>query len=241
MGLKIALVGYGSMGKEIEKLTQDKDIQITDIFDIDNPIKDGDYSVAIEFTQPDSVMQNIEKLANLKKNIVLGTTGWYGEEYLIKEIVKANDIGLVWASNFSIGMQLFFQIIEHASKLINSIEDYDIFMHEFHHKRKKDSPSGTAETISQILLNNINRKKKAQYKTSERKINPEQLHVTSTRGGEVPGTHSVYLDSIADTIELTHRARNRSGFALGAIKAAELIDGKKGFFKFDDLLQEIIG
>lgn len=236
--LKIALVGYGAMGKEIEFQAKDNFI-ITDIFDINNSLeqsKISNYDVAIEFTQPDSVINNIKCLAENGKNIVLGTTGWYSKFEEIKSIVDYNQIGLVWASNFSVGMNIFFKIIEEAATLASKAGDYDIFLHELHHKRKKDSPSGTAVSLSKIILNNFDHKSEAFFETAHSEIKPEQLHATSTRGGEIFGTHTVYIDSLPDTIELTHRARSRAGFANGALKAATLINGRKGIFEFPELL-----
>lgn len=237
--MKIALLGYGAMGKEIEKQTAKKNIEISYIFDIDRPFNSEmkyDFDVAIEFTQPDSVIENIKFLAEAGKNIVVGTTGWQKNFSEVKDIVEYNGIGLVWAPNFSIGMNIYLKIVKHAARMFSEIEDYDIFIHELHHKRKKDSPSGTAVAIAEIILENFTYKNNILSETSHSQIKPEQLHVTSTRGGEIFGTHTVYIDSSADTIELTHRARTREGFALGAIKAAELINGKQGFYEFSELL-----
>lgn len=237
--INTALVGYGAMGKEIEKQAIDKNINITHIFDLDRTFSRDekyDFDVAIEFTQPDSVIDNIKMLAEAGKNIVVGTTGWQSKTHEIKSIVKSNKIGLVWAPNFSIGMNIFFKIVQQSAFMFSDYEDYDIFLHELHHKRKKDSPSGTATALADIILRNNNHKREILTETSHKQIMPEQLHVSSTRGGEIFGTHTVYIDSLADTIELTHRARTRSGFALGAIKAAELIYGKQGFFEFSELL-----
>ncbi len=238
--IKAALIGYGQMGKEIESLAKEK-LKITDIFNLAkemNTEKQYDFTTALEFTAPEVVFENIKILAESGKNIVCGTTGWENHIDEIKAIVKANEIGFVYASNFSIGMRLFFKLAEEAGQLFNSYEDYDVFMHEFHHKRKKDSPSGTAIALGNILLEKIARKTSLLTSTSENKISESNLHVTSTRGGEIPGTHYIYFDSLADTIEIKHQARNRQGFALGAIKAAELIDGKNGFFEFGELLFE---
>ncbi len=240
--IKTALVGYGSMGREIEALAADNGLEITEKFDIDNPLKeDKDYNfdVAIEFTNPDSVLSNIEILAKNNINTVTGTTGWYHKLDEMKTLVNQYEIGLVWGSNFSVGMQMFFQIIKLASELGDNFEEYDIMLHELHHKRKKDSPSGTAETLAEIILREIKRKKSKNTETAHNAINPDELHVTSTRGGEIFGTHTVYLDSLADTIELTHRARNRKGFALGAIKAARFVHEKKGIYNFTEIFKNL--
>jgi 4-hydroxy-tetrahydrodipicolinate reductase len=239
---KIAIIGYGSMGKEIEKATITRGFQITNIFEIDNPLNENekyDFDVAVDFTYPDSVVENVKKLCYLKKNIVLGTTGWQNNSDELKKYVNDSGIGLVYGSNFSIGMQMFSWLTEYASKLVNKIEDYDISLQEIHHKRKKDSPSGSALSLAQIILKEVSRKNKIMSETAHSAIEPEALHVSSARVGEITGTHTIMMDSKADTIELIHRAKNRSGFAEGALLAAEWINGKNGFFDFKDILNEI--
>lgn len=237
--MKIAIVGYGAMGKEAEAQARQKNIEISEIFDIDRKLdanKKYDFDVAIEFSRPDAVMGNIETLCAMGKNAVVGTTGWTGEIDKVKAMVADAGTGFVWGSNFSIGMRMFFKIVDLASKLANDFEQYDVFLHEIHHKRKKDSPSGSAKSIAEILLANLDRKTRAQYETAHEAIDAEALHVSSTRGGEVTGTHTLYLDSAADVLQLEHRAKNRSGFAGGAIVAAEFICGKTGFYEFGEVL-----
>jgi 4-hydroxy-tetrahydrodipicolinate reductase len=239
--LKIAILGYGQMGKEIERQAIQKGFKVTDIFDIDAPIEENksyDFDVAVDFTQPDSLENNVRVLSSLGKNIVIGTTGWYDNREKIQKMIQSANTGCIWGSNFSIGMHMFIRIIEEASKIANKQDDYDVFMHEIHHKRKKDSPSGSAITLAQVILNNVNRKTQILDETSKGKIKDDALHLSSTRGGEITGTHTVYFDSEADTIELTHRAKNRGGFASGALLAAEWIKDKKGFFEFNELLKE---
>jgi 4-hydroxy-tetrahydrodipicolinate reductase len=241
---KIAIVGYGAMGKEIEKAALERGFKISYIFDQNFPLKKGekyDFDVAIDFTVPESVIKNIKILTGMGKNIVVGTTGWYDKLDKVKEIVKENKTGLVWGANFSMGMQMFFRIVERAASLVNEIDGYDVFMHEFHHKRKLDSPSGTAHSIANSLVELLKSKNEIVTGKIDGGIEPSQLHATSTRGGYIPGTHAVYLDSEADTLELTHRARNRSGFAIGSLTAAKLIHGKKGLYKFSDMLDDIWG
>jgi len=235
----IALVGYGNMGREIEIIAKEKNIIIDSIYDILKPLPDkflASWETAIEFTQPKSVISNIKKLAENGKNIVCGTTGWSEKKGIVEDIISHNDVGFVWASNFSIGMRMFYKIIEQSAILFDEYEDYDVFLHETHHRNKIDSPSGTALSIANILLDKISRKKHLQTNKLDSKITSNTLHVTSTRGGSVPGTHSCYFDSEFDTIELTHIARNRKGLAYGALKAAELISGQKGIFEFGELL-----
>ena len=239
---KIAIAGYGAMGKEIEKLAGEQNIEIAGIFDIDNKLsrsEDYDFDVAIDFSLPEAVIENIEILADKGKSIVVGTTGWYDKMDYVKKIVEDSGIGLVYGSNFSLGMNMFFRIIGEAAKLMSKVDGYDIFMHEIHHIRKKDSPSGSATTLAEIIMNEIKNKTKMQTEAVHRRIEEGELHVSSTRGGNVTGTHTVYLDSAADILELTHRARNRSGFAMGSLLAAKWIHGKKGFHVFSNVLEDI--
>ena len=241
---KLAIVGYGSMGKEIERIALERGFSITEIFDIDNPLKAGgkyDFDVAVDFSLPNAVISNIEILTALGKNIVLGTTGWYDKKDMIEKMVADRGVGLVYGSNFSTGMQMFFRIVERSSKLINFSDEYDIMLHEMHHHRKVDSPSGSAKTLGDIIIANVDSKSKTYEETAHEKIDSEALHISSTRGGEITGTHTVYIDSGADTLELTHRAKNRSGFAGGAVKAAEWIHTKKGMHDFSDMLAGLWG
>lgn len=243
--LNIAISGYGQMGKEIERLCPDNDLNVTNIFDIlnlPNPKKPYDFEVVIDFTEPSTAIKNIELFAGMGKNIVLGTTGWYDQKDEVEKIINDHNVGMIWGSNFSVGVNLFFKIIDSASSLINNLDMFDVMIHEMHHKRKKDSPSGTAESLAEIVLKNIDRKTKSEKNALlDQEIDPSSLHVSSTRGGEITGRHTIYMDSIADSIELTHRAKNRSGFALGSILAAKWIAGKKGMFEFRDVFSEIIG
>lgn len=247
--MRIAIIGYGKMGRIVEKLAIERGITTSSIID---PIADGvthkeinedslkNVDVCIEFSLPEVVMGNVKKISDLKKNLVLATTGWYDNLEEVKKIVKKAGIGFIYAPNFSIGVNAFYKIIENAAKLINKIPEYDILAYELHHNRKKDSPSGTAKAIEKILLDTIKRKKKVVEEKLDKQIGANELHFASVRGGNIPGTHVVLFDSTADTIELKHTARSREGFALGAIMAAEWLNGKKGFFTIDDMIKEII-
>jgi len=246
--MKIAIIGYGKMGHEIETIAKAKGIAVTTI----DPSKDNadfkkineesikDVDVCVDFTHQDSVVSNIKKISEFKKNIVVGTTGWYDKIDEVKGIIENSNTALIWSGNFSVGVNIFFKIIEDAAKIINNVDDYDVFVHEFHHNKKADSPSGTAVMIGEILTNNIERKNKIVTQELKRKIEPDELHISSTRGGSIPGTHIVGFDSPADTIELKHTARNRTGFALGAVMAAQWIQGKKGFYDINHMMKSII-
>ena len=247
------------MGKMIEKAANDKGHQIVAI--VDPQFKEsstlmgtGTYTsiaesnelngadVAIEFTVPATALANIQALAALKIPAVIGTTGWHDKLDEVKKIVAGAGSLLLWSSNFSIGVNAFYRMAWYASQLMNLFPEYDIGGFEAHHNKKLDSPSGTAKTLVEGVLTRIERKKTAVWETLERAPAPEELHYPSLRLGSVPGTHSLIFDSAADTIELTHTARSREGFALGAVRAAEWLPGKKkGVFTIDDMLKDMMG
>ena len=245
--MKIALIGHGKMGKEIEQLAKANEIKICSITDPSSPgathkavsagcVKDAD--VAIDFTQPDTVVDTIRKVAAAKTNMVIATTGWYDQLDEVRKIVEESGIGLIYSPNFSLGVNLFFEVVEEAAKRFGKLDIYDAFGYELHHNQKKDSPSGTAKTLSKILLENVEGKKKVVEEKLDRKIAPDEIHFASVRAGWIPGTHVVGFDSEADTIELKHTARSRRGFAQGALLAAEWVKGKKGFFTMQDFMKE---
>ncbi len=247
--MKIAIVGYGKMGMEIEKAATARGMQIASIIDINPAKRENAFSditkesmknadVAIDFTTPKAAIENIRKAAALKKNIVVATTGWHDQIEEAKKIIKKEGTGMIYSSNFSIGVNVYFRIIEEAARLFNKVEAYDAFGYELHHNQKIDSPSGTAKSMAEILLKNLDRKKKAVYDKLDRKIEPNELHIASIRAGWIPGTHVAGFDSEADTIEIKHTARNRSGFAMGALMAAEWVNGKKGFYTINDFMQD---
>jgi 4-hydroxy-tetrahydrodipicolinate reductase len=245
---KLALIGYGKMGKIIETLAVGKGHAITAIIDpdcegcfkeINQEVLSG-AEVCIDFTHPQVVVNNIQQIAALGKNMVIGTTGWYDQLDTVKQVVEANQVGLIWSGNFSIGVNALFKIVEYAAKVFNNLPDYDVLGHEFHHQNKADSPSGTANMLGKILLDNIERKQKLVYEMLDRKIEPDELHFSSSRGGAIPGTHLVMFDSAVDTIEIKHTARGREGFATGAIMAVEFIKEKTGFYNINDLMNDLI-
>jgi 4-hydroxy-tetrahydrodipicolinate reductase len=178
-------------------------------------------------------------VAQARKPIVIGTTGWDEQREQIKALSESADIGVIHSSNFSIGMNLFFRIVENAANLFNQFPDYDPYIQEIHHRMKIDSPSGTALMLGEILLEGIQRKDKLLVNKADGKIPENEIHVSSTRTGNVPGTHLVAFDSVSDSIELRHTVRNRNGFAIGAIFAAEWLMSKKGFFSMKDMFTEI--
>lgn len=248
--MKLSIVGYGQMGQLIEQCAINRNLEIASIIDPFHPkathkeFSDSamaNVDVCICFTQPDAAMGNIENACKYKKNAVIGTTGWTGQMDIVRQMVEKQEVGLVYSSNFSIGVNIFFKLIEQAAQVMNQFDVYDVMAFEAHHNKKMDSPSGTATTMANILLKNLERKSKVVEEKLDRKIDPEELHFASMRGGHIPGTHSVLFDSEFDTIELKHTARNRLGFATGAVLASEWINGKKGLFTESDMMKQLLG
>ena len=236
--MKIALIGYGKMGKMIEQVALSKGHEISFKIDIDNigdidKLTPQNTDIAIEFTTPHSAYSNVTKCLKRGVNVVCGTTGWNDKLPEARKLAIDNGLALLWTSNFSIGVNLFFKLNQQLAKLMNGIEDYNPEITEIHHIHKKDTPSGTAITLAEGLLENYSDKK-------EWKLAPEgnnsDLLITAERTGEVPGTHIIKYDSEVDYIEITHLAKNRKGLASGAVLAAEFLKGKKGIYGMNDVL-----
>lgn len=191
--------------------------------------------VVIDFSKAEAVMENVRVCAEAGVNLVVGTTGWLDKMEEVKKL--AANVGLLYSSNFSIGVNLYFKIVEAAARMMNNFDEYDIWGHEIHHCNKADSPSGTAKSLEKILLENIKRKTAVVEDKLDRKREPGEIHFSSVRGGMVNFGHTIGFDSAADRILITHEARCRDGYALGAVKAAEWLVGKKGFFGMEDFLE----
>ncbi len=227
--MKIAIVGYGKMGRMIESLGAPRGIEVAlrlDEFNNANfegitPANFRGIDAAIEFSTPATVVGNIERIAALGVNLVIGATGWQGEMDRVRGIVDQSGIGAVWSPNFSIGVNVFFRVVAETARLMAREPGYEAWAWEIHHSAKKDAPSGT-------LLKLVEEMKRAGYDRA--------VDVGSNRAGAIPGTHEIGFDSAADTITLRHTARSREGFALGAIRAAEWVRGRKGFFDFSQVL-----
>ncbi len=236
--LRLALVGYGAMGHEIERLAPAEGFEVVTRYTSYERFTPADaelFDVAIEFSHPDAALGNIIDLVAAGRPVVVGTTGWLDHIEEVRSAVESAQGRVVYASNFSIGVNLFFQIIRKAAALLNDYSTYDAAIHEVHHTRKADSPSGTGLTAAEIILSELERKSHILSETSHEPISPDALHLTSSRVGDTPGTHTATFDSAADTIEITHRARNRSGFALGALTAARwIVDQPSGLYRFED-------
>jgi 4-hydroxy-tetrahydrodipicolinate reductase len=248
--MRIAIVGYGSMGREVEKVLRDRGHEVAGRIDpqlagADSPSLTREIAersdAAIEFSNAEAVLENARAYVGFGLSAVVGTTGWYGKLDELKKVLAAGTIGYLYGSNFSVGAHMFFALVAAAAELSSPSAEYDLLGWEVHHKRKKDSPSGTALTISKIITSAHARKKKVVTEKLDRAPAADELHFASVRGGEVPGIHTVLLDSTFDTIELTHSARSRGGFALGAVRAAEWLAGKKGLFEVGDFMKDILG
>jgi 4-hydroxy-tetrahydrodipicolinate reductase len=242
--LAIALIGYGKMGQEIEREARAKGHTIAAVFDVHNNVNGAgltpeslkDADVCIDFSAPASVMDNIRAVAACRKNLVVGTTGWHDQVDRVKALVKEKKIGFLYSSNFSLGVNIFLQIVSQASHLFDKYPEYDVALSELHHRGKADSPSGTALALGAAVAQGMKRKSEIFSETSHRPIAPHQMHITSTRVGHVTGTHRVLFDAEADSIELVHTAKNRAGFVQGAVVAAEWLKGKKGFYTMRDVI-----
>lgn len=241
--MKIALIGYGKMGKAIKASAYASGIEVSVIMDsrywkenLRGEAKTfAGADVAIDFSRPEGVIDHIKEAARQGTNMVIGTTGWESQVNEAKGIVDTANIGVIASPNFSLGVAIFLKIVKEAALLFNQT-GYDVALTETHHALKADAPSGTAKAIAEILLKHIDRKKRITSGTP----GPEEISVSSTRVGNYPGEHEVIFDCPSDTIRLSHTARDRSGFVEGALTAARWIQEKKGFFTMDDLVADTL-
>lgn len=237
--MKIALIGYGKMGKIIERIALERGHEIVSIVDVDNPeefeserFKSAD--VAIEFTIPAVAASNCRRAFAAGVPIVSGTTGWQAELPQVKKEMEAGGNTLFWASNYSLGVNIFAAVNKYLASIMNRFPDYNVEMTEVHHTQKLDAPSGTAITLAEGILENLDRKT---VWVKETETKSEELAIKSIREGQVPGIHTICYESAFDSIEITHDAKTREGFALGAVLAAEFTAGKKGFLGMEDMLK----
>jgi len=225
----LAIVGYGKMGRMLEQLAPEYGFSVAlKLDEFNNGNGEGltaahfaGVDVAIDFSVPGAVLRNVEGIAALRVNLVVGTTGWLEQIEVVKRAVAASGIGLVWSPNYSVGVNAFFRLVREAARLLESQPSYGAWAWEIHHSTKKDAPSGT-------LLKLVEEMKQAGF--------TRPIDVSSNRGGAHPGTHEIGFDSPADTITLRHTARSREGFARGALLAAKWIVGKQGFYEFGDII-----
>ena len=243
--MRFALIGYGRMGKMVHSLINEGGEHevalivdpLGDVGKLESSMLAG-IDVAVDFSSSEAVPGNIECYAEAGCPAVIGTTGW--DDSLLSRI--SGDMKIIYSGNFSIGVLVFLRIVSEASKLIDAFDQYDAAVVETHHRAKADHPSGTALMIASGIIENLSRKKSIGIGCPDGRIADDVLEISSVRVGSVPGTHAVFFDSAVDTIELRHTARSRSGFASGAIKAAEWIIRKdNGIYKMDDFITDILG
>jgi 4-hydroxy-tetrahydrodipicolinate reductase len=256
--MKVAIIGYGKMGKQLEQSLASRGHEIAAVVDphaaektslfgctietsINGSANISKADVAIEFSNPSAAFENIKQLSAMRTPVVVGTTNWYDKLVDVEALVETNGSSIVYAPNFSIGVNLFYRIAQYAAALFNSFDDYDVGGFEVHHNEKLESPSGTAKALAEKVISEFKRKKRAVWETVNRKIEDEELHFVSMRMGATPGTHSLIFDSPADSVQITHTARNRYGFAYGALFAAEwlIAEPRKGVFTIDDVLDDL--
>jgi 4-hydroxy-tetrahydrodipicolinate reductase len=245
--MKIALLGYGKMGRIIEKIATDRKHEIVLKIATDNQheltaenLQMAD--VAIEFSTPATALTNIAKCFEAGIPVIVGTTGWLSQLPQVKEQCEQVDGSLLYGTNFSVGVNIFFHVNKVLAKLMNNYPYYDVQVEEIHHTQKLDAPSGTAITIAEGIIDNLDTKKEwlnvltaDGAETTDDNVKNDQLLIESFRINSVPGTHTVIYDSEVDSIEFKHTAHNRNGFALGAVLAAEWLKDKKGFHSVEDM------
>ena len=227
--MNLALIGYGKMGRMIEQLAVARGHRVVFRVDVEGndqgqaltPESLQGVDVAFDFTVPDAVVPNVDRVTALGVSMVVGTTGWMNHLGEVRRLVEERRVGLVYSSNYSIGVNVFFRLMEVAASQFQNYSDYDPWIYEMHHRAKVDAPSGTALKLQQIL---------------QKAYSGREISTASNRAGAVPGIHTVGFDSEADTLTFTHTARSRSGFASGALHAAEWVLGKKGVYEFSEVL-----
>ena len=236
--MKIALIGYGRMGKAIERIALEKGHEIVLKIDVDNindftKVNLDKADVAIEFTSPHSAFENVKKCLEAGIPLVCGSTGWLDKWNEVRTLCEKKKAGMVYSSNYSIGVNIFFEINKKLAALMAPHDDYEITMQEIHHTQKKDAPSGTAVSLAEQVLEKIGRKKSwVNHETSQ----STELQIISERIDPAPGTHKIKYSSSIDDIEIIHTAHNRTGFATGAVLAAEFIKDKQGVFSMKEVL-----
>jgi 4-hydroxy-tetrahydrodipicolinate reductase len=230
--MKIGLIGYGAMGRLVGQLAVEKGYEIAVTIDLDGAERRVDElgdalricDVAIDFSIADAVPKNAEAAARAGVPLVVGTTGWQSQVDHVRSLVEEHNGALVYGANFSVGVQIYYRLTDHAAQLFRDLETYDAFIEEAHHKRKRDAPSGTAGQLHKIVSERLGR----------------EVPISSTRAGYIPGMHRLGFDSAADQITLTHTARSREGFAAGALMAARWIVGRTGVYEFSEVFDEIV-
>lgn len=242
--MKLALVGMGQMGRAVDAVAAQRGHDVVATFDSAQPLPETSpealrgAEVAIDFSRPDVALDHIERYCTWHQPAVVGTTGWYDALDAVAGWVEAHEATLLYAANFSMGVALLRQAVAGVLPLLDQLPDYDVYLHEMHHRRKVDSPSGTAHMLAELVVRGLQRKSHVEAEAQHQRIDPAALHVSSTRAGDVFGEHTVGIDSAFDHLTLTHRAKDRQGFAFGAVRAAEWLPGHQGLFTLDDVLAD---
>ncbi|MCU0421616.1 MAG: 4-hydroxy-tetrahydrodipicolinate reductase [Bacteroidia bacterium] len=245
--MKIALLGYGKMGKAVEKIAVAKGHEIVYKVSLENafdfmPISLQNVDVAIDFSMPSAAVDNINKCFEAKVPIVVGTTGWYDQFDEIKTRCLQEEQSMVYSTNFSVGVNIFYKLNKILAKIMAEQEEYEVMIEEIHHTEKKDHPSGTAISLANQIIQEHQSKKTYKGRllynehTPSQSLKPDELLIESKRIGDVTGDHYVKYESLIDMIEIRHVAKSRYGFAKGALMAAEWLVGKKGIYTMDDIL-----
>lgn len=243
--MKLLLIGYGKMGAWVKEVATERGHECVIIdpkhsqahFKQLNEKSRKGMEVAIDFSSPDAAASNIETAAQLNLPIVVGTTGWAKSFPKIEKLVQSKGASLLYGANFSIGMNLTFQLAAIAAKKFSQFPEYDVGGFEIHHRQKQDIPSGTALRLSEVVTSQLKSKRKVQTQLTG-KLGGQDIHFSGLRVGYDPGMHLLVFDSEVDSIEIIHRTRSRKEFAIGAVRAAEWLKGKKGIFRFEDRFEE---
>ncbi len=240
--MRLGIIGYGRMGNIVEAVAKQRNHQIVTTIDdgADNEIKQ-DVDCYIDFSISEAIYKNLPRICESKVPVVIGTTGWLSKKEEFSELFQKHQNTGIWGGNFSLGVNLYWKVVREAASVFDKFaKDYDVMIHEFHHRNKIDSPSGTALQTAEIIIEQSSVKEQIVTEALQRRRKANEIHVTSTRGGSVPGTHNLIYDSLFDSIEIKHTARTREGFALGAVLAAEKIGMlNPGLYNFTEIFDEI--
>jgi 4-hydroxy-tetrahydrodipicolinate reductase len=235
------------MGQAVAEVAAEQGHTIGPRFDSDRPFAEADRStlsdvdVAVDFSLPSCALDHMQQYCKWTLPAVVGTTGWYDRLDTVEGWVQEHEASLLYAPNFSVGVAVLRTALQAALPLLDRLDDYDAFVQEMHHTQKADSPSGTATMLGELVVDGLERKKHLEPEAQHGRIDPEAVHVTSTRAGTVHGEHTVGFDSPFDRVALRHRAKSRRGFAVGAVRAAEWLKGRQGLFTLDDMLADWLG
>ncbi|MES3630197.1 MAG: 4-hydroxy-tetrahydrodipicolinate reductase [Longimonas sp.] len=244
--MTIALVGTGQTGSVVAEQVRAAGHTLIATYDAERPLLDADpepltnADVVIDFSLPSLALDHIERYCTVGVPAVVGTTGWYESLDTVQELVDTHEAALLYAPNFSVGVAVLRRAVQKAATLMDALPEYDAFVHEVHHRKKVDSPSGTAQMLGEVVRDALQRKTHIDAETQHDRIDPEALHVSSTRVGSVFGEHTVAFDSPHDQLRLSHTAKGRTGFAAGALAAAEWLPGRTGLFTLNDMLDHLL-